>query len=129
MKPAPLRVLVLDEHYASALVLRIALEERGHVCRISTGAEEALGQIVVFRPHVVIYEWKLKGGGLGLAARMQAVADKACAPVIAVLSTQTEPDGFRAREQVDAYFVKPFSLEVLDELLAQVRKQRGPGPT
>jgi DNA-binding response OmpR family regulator len=116
------RVLVLDEHYASALVLRLALEERGLVCRIATGADEALGQIVVFRPELVLYEWKLKdNAGIGLAARLRAVADKGCIPRIVALSTQTEPDGFRVREQVDAYFVKPFGSADLDVLLAARR--------
>jgi len=114
------RILVLDEHYASALVLRLALEERGHVCRITTSADEALGQVVVFQPHLVLYEWKLRDRtGIGLADRLRSVADKACIPEIVVLSTQTEPDGFRAREHVDAYFVKPFGADELDALLAR----------
>lgn len=117
-----MRVLVIDEHYASALVLRLALEERGHDCRLATGAEEALGQIVVFRPHLVLYEWKLKdGAGIGLAARMRAVADRSCVPVIAALSTQTAPDGFEQREGIAAYLLKPFAADALDALLGQVR--------
>ena len=41
------------------------------------------------------------------------------ASMVIVLSTQDEPLGFREREDVDAYLMKPFEPRVLEALLAR----------
>jgi CheY-like chemotaxis protein len=114
------RVLVLDEHEESSLVISCALTLLGHKCVAVASLATTFELLPSFRPNVVIYEWKLqRANGIGLAARLRAALD-ACmvTPVIAVLSTQNEPAGFREQEHIDAYFTKPFHTTDLEKILS-----------
>jgi DNA-binding response OmpR family regulator len=114
------RILVLDEHEGSNLVISCALTLLGHTCKTAESLTTAFALLPSFRPDIVIYEWMLqRANGVGLAARLRAALD-ACmvTPLIVVLSTQNEPARFREREHIDAYFTKPFHATDLEEILS-----------
>lgn len=95
-----------------------ALRLRGHHCIHAGTLADALVATVAFRPGVVLLEWSVRGGwGLGLARRLRSLADERL--VVIAVSTQSEPDGFRAAEGVDEYFAKPISMTALDRFLVR----------
>ncbi len=113
------RVLIVDDHEASRLGTCHVLALCGHVCFTAGTAPAAMDAIDVFRPEAVVLEWKLAGGagrGLTHALRTKAAASSRKL-VVLVVSTSDEPDGFRERELVDAYFTKPISMIRIAEML------------
>lgn len=112
-----LRILVLDEHVPSLTVAMYFLTSRGYKGCVAERAAEAIACVESFRPQFVFYEWNLRsGGGIGLARGLRAVA----APnklFIAALSALDEPAGFSDREDIDAYFSKPFDASNLAEFV------------
>ncbi len=121
----PLRILLIDDHPASFVVLRHALRCHGHTCEAVQSVDKALALIPLFHPQVILYEWYLPGGsGLGLGHRLRAQCTAHETPsAIVALSTLNEPEGFVEREGVDGYVNKPFCPEQLDALLASVGVQ------
>lgn len=115
-----LRILLIDDHPGSLIVLRHALRCHGHACEAMQNVDNALALIPQFRPHVILYEWYLRSGcGLGLARRLRAQCMAHGAPsTIVALSTLNEPDGFVEREGIDGYINKPFRADQLDAVLA-----------
>ncbi len=108
------RVLVFDEHEGSRTVTCHVLAAEGHIIEAVSSVRALLAAVERFRPDVVIYEWNLRNdAGIGLAAKLHARAAARQLTVIAV-STLNEPDGFRTRESVQAYFTKPLDMAVLD---------------
>jgi len=64
-------------------------------------------------PEVVVYDWSFRDdSGLGLAKALRVTSPTPMA--IISLSVLDEPDGFCAREDVDAYIVKPALPEVVE---------------
>jgi CheY-like chemotaxis protein len=121
----PLRILLIDDHPGSLIVLRHALRCHGHACEAVQSVEKALALIPLFHPQVILYEWYLRGGcGVGLARRLRAQCTAHEAPsAIVALSTLNEPEGFVEREGVDGYVSKPLCPDQLDALLASVGVQ------
>lgn len=107
------RLMVVDEDRTSRTVLRQAYRLRGHRCVAAATAAEAL-LLAAFEPiDVVILEWSFRdGSGQGLAGRLRARARKPL--VIVVLSVFDEPHGFREREAIDDYLVKPATAEAVE---------------
>lgn len=115
----PLRLLVIDDHEISMVVLRTVLRQRGHVCEGTTNVEEALVLMASLRPHAIFYEWNLRGGrGEGLVGRLRASAEGTA--VLIVVSTLDEPTDFLDAHGVDAYVRKPFDIEVIESLLERL---------
>ena len=115
------RILLVDPHRLSLLVLGITLEQRGYVCECVENADDSIPRVTAFRPDVVIYDWRMQNG-LGLPARLRAAAGvEGIGLSIIALSTQAEPEGFRETHQVDAYLVKPYDLACLLRALARAR--------
>jgi two-component system response regulator MprA len=103
------RVLLVDEYMEARFPVSFNLETAGYTLKQVTTAVDALAAMSTFEPDVIIFEWWLRNdAGLGLAERLRRASTKPL--VIVVVSTQDEPDGFRTRENVDGYFVKPVKL-------------------
>jgi DNA-binding NtrC family response regulator len=65
-RPMPLRVLVVDDHEASAEGLREYMREWGHEVRISGGVDEALPLLEAYRPEAIICDLVMPPGQGGL---------------------------------------------------------------
>lgn len=112
-----LRILIVDEHVPSLVILSNVLRARGHTCENARCATSAIARVRTFRPEVVLYEWNLRDGrGLGLARSIRRAA-VGFSPLIIALSTLDEPEDFRRNEEIDEYVTKPFRVERIEELL------------
>lgn len=116
------KVLIVESHVPSFVVLRLALQAHGYVCDAAVTAADAVVAVTALDPHIVIYEWKVLDG-VGLPQRLRAASMRGRLPVIA-LSTQPEPDDFRSNERVDAYITKPFQADQLRRVLLEVANER-----
>ena len=103
------RILVVDDHLGSRVAVSLAFRQLGYECEHVGIPADALVAIESFRPEAVLFEWSLRdGSGLGLARRFRLLSLQLGRPLrVIVLSTQAEPGGFRDREEVDDYVVKP----------------------
>lgn len=116
------RVLVVEQHKASAAVLRLMLASRGHSCEVAETIEQALDYVRIFRPHVVFYEWFQPGGrDFARAARSIAESGERRLAVI-TLSTQEEPPDFRETAEVHGYIVKPYRAEEIEAVIASAMR-------
>src|SRR5690349_7802870 len=114
-----MRILVVDDHIESARVTSIVLAYRGHACVAATTGRQALLLVDTFEPEVILLEWKLHdGSGTGLAPQLRLRSELAGRRVIIIAtSTQTEPLGFAADEQLDAYLTKPLTAAELEAMM------------
>lgn len=116
----PLRLLVIDDHELSMIVLRTNLRQRGYTCEGVMSADEGVEVLAQLRPQVVLYEWNLRcNRGDGLAQRLRDASKDPTLVLIAV-STLDEPEGFLAAEGVDGYVRKPFDIEMIQSLLRRL---------
>lgn len=113
------RILVVDEHRGSRLVMCHRLTSRGFVVRAASTPDDAIEAIGTFRPDVVLLEWIFRGtGGFDVARKLRREGEKlAISFLLIATSTQDEPEGFRAAEDCDGYLVKPIVVADLDQLL------------
>ena len=111
------RILVLvDEREARAAIVS-ALAVHGHSCFVARDAGELVASLALVQPDVVLYEWATRlESRLGLARRVR-VAAAPRALLVAIVSHEPEPAGFREREGVDAYFTQPVRLQELARAL------------
>lgn len=113
------RILIVDAHEPSRLVIAIHLRLRGYQCIAVASYEEALRTIDEFRPNVIVIEWATRAGrhidlvdGLrSHAARVDAV------PRIVVVTHEHEAPNASALATVDAYFKKPVDFPILEEFI------------
>jgi DNA-binding response OmpR family regulator len=110
------RVLIVDDYQDLRTLIYERLARSGYVCETVASGDAALEIVVSYQPDVVIFEWRLSdGSGIGLANQLRNWAQQQGRTLhIFVYSTQPEPEGFCARELVDAYFSK---LTHVDDLL------------
>lgn len=117
------RILIIDDHEASARTLAVALSRRGHACQIAASAATAVVLVASFRPTVVLLEWPLRSEpGEGLADMLRRVAYRAgCSITVIALSHRDVPLGFS--ERVDAYLTKPVQIETIErEISVHIRR-------
>jgi two-component system OmpR family response regulator len=112
------RVLVVDDEPNIVDVISMALRFQGfEVASAGTGAE-ALQQVLVFRPHLLLLDVMLPDmEGFEVARRLGA--ERAKVPIIFLTARDATDDRVRGLTLGgDDYVTKPFSLE---ELVARVR--------
>lgn len=111
------RILVLEDNDLASRALIHVLELRGYSCLGVASAGEALDQLPIFEPEIVLYEWALYAqSGIGLARRMRELKPRL---FIVALSASDEPTGFCRDEGIDGYLTKPFGIVELEALLAR----------
>jgi CheY-like chemotaxis protein len=117
------RLLVVDADQSSRTVLKHAYELRGHSVVVASSADDAVAAVAIHAPEVVIYDWSFRDqSGLGLASALRVTSSTPMA--IVALSVLDEPDGFCARENVDAYIVKPALPEVVERAFEEALTRR-----
>ncbi|HEX4450376.1 MAG TPA: response regulator [Kofleriaceae bacterium] len=109
------RVLIVDDFEDGAQTLANLLQLQGHTCALTGTPLDAIAAVETFAPDIVLMEWRLRcGNAIGLASTLRELSQR---PLIVVaLSTADEPAGFRVREQLDAYLLKPATPRALERL-------------
>ena len=124
------RLLIIDADSISRRVLKTAYGMRGHTVRVAATAAEGLEAMMAETPEVVLYDWYFRDDtAIGLAKKLRAAAAPAQVAVLTV-TVIDEPDGFREREGVDDYMVKPVLAETVErafeEALERINRGRRP---
>lgn len=120
MPTTPKRVLVIDDEVKFCVLLKTFLEGRGHTVAIASTMNDALVQIEMFRPEVIVLDLVMPGiSGLEL---LKLARERAFPPrVIIVTATDTEETTQQAmRDGAEAYMCKPIDLETLDRLICRI---------
>lgn len=117
---APARILIVEDEAAIRELLVVNLSHAGHTVIEAVDAAEAIRQIDVQRPDLLVLDWMLPDvPGTDLARRLRSAPDTQDLPIIMLTARGQEGDrlyGFDAG--VDDYVSKPFSPR---ELLARIR--------
>src|SRR5512135_1302368 len=119
MADIPSEILLVDDDPDLLQLIRLRLSAAGYQVHTAASAEEALGQLAVRRPHLVITDLRMAGmDGMQLFERIHAT--QATLPVIILTAHGTIPDAVAAtRRGVFGFLTKPFDAK---ELLAQVEQ-------
>lgn len=118
------RVLLVDDDYAVTDSMAMLLELKGYTVCIANTGHAALEQVPVFRPQIVLLDIGLKGmDGFETAKRLRHLPE--CKDLCVVALTGYADGETRARALAsgcDHFLVKPLSSDVLNGLLALVRR-------
>lgn len=117
MAQTPFEILLVDDDPDLLQLISLRLTATGYLVQTAESAEEALGQLAVRRPHLVITDLRMAGmDGMQLFERIHAT--QPTLPVIILTAHGNIPDAVAAtRRGVFGFLPKPFEAK---ELLAQV---------
>ena len=113
-------VLVVDDEPDILLMLRMSLEDEGHVVVMASDGERGLEKLAEHRPDIVLLDVMMPVlDGWGVLERKQRDGDST--PVI-VLSAKTEAADIDKAMHLGAteYVTKPFDLDRVVALVAEV---------
>jgi PAS domain S-box-containing protein len=126
------RVLVVDDHADDRQLLAIILTRQGGEVRAAAGAEEALGVLASWRPHVLVSDIEMPAeDGYGLISKVRQLPQAALAtiPAIAVTAHARHEDRKRAIEAGYEYHIpKPIDRVALIEAVATAAGRRREQP-
>jgi two-component system phosphate regulon response regulator PhoB len=122
-------VLVIEDEYANAEVLRILLEAEGYRVAIATNGSAALELLEQEKPALVLSDFMMptmNGASLGVAVRCH----EALADVPFVMMSGTSEAVVRALfNDYDAFLTKPFEADALLAVVARLMvNRRGHAP-
>jgi DNA-binding NtrC family response regulator len=119
-----MRVLVADDHVASAEGLRDFLQEWGHEARCASGAVEALAAVESWRPEAVVCDLLMPPGPGGLEVLRQVRATDPWIGFIMLTGHGTIEDAVKAiREGAFDFLTKPVDLDRLRLLVARMAER------
>jgi CheY-like chemotaxis protein len=118
-RPAPLRVLVVDDYRDAAESLGLLLRLWGYDVQVATTGLDALNLAPIYRPHIVLSELRMPGlNGFQMARRLRENAELQQAVFIALTTLGQEMDRKSSREASFAHHVlKPADPSELRQLL------------
>ena len=119
------RVLVVDDDQGLLHLLSLRLSSVGYIVKAVESGEQALQQLPVFQPHLIITDLKMDGmDGMTLFSHVHA--RNPSLPVLILTAHGTIPDAFGAASSgVFAYLTKPFDGKVLLEHVARALEMTG----
>ena len=119
------RVLLVDDDKSLLRLLSLRLSAAGYQVTAVESGEQALLQIPLFHPHLVITDLKMGGmDGMTLFNRIHRRNPEL--PVLVLTAHGTIPDAFEAASRgVSAYLTKPFDSKVLLEHVARALEVTG----
>jgi two-component system, NtrC family, response regulator GlrR len=119
------RVLLVDDDKSLLRLLSLRLSAAGYQVTAVESGEQALLQIPLFHPHLVITDLKMGGmDGMTLFNRIHSRNPEL--PVLILTAHGTIPDAFEAASRgVSAYLTKPFDSKVLLEHVARALEVTG----
>lgn len=111
MEAGVTRVLVVDDEYELANVLRTSLErELGYAVKVATNAFEAGMLADEFRPHVILLDLNIASADARAVLRaLKSNPDLAATKVIAIGDTDEDGQAY-TRAGFESYLAKPFDL-------------------
>jgi two-component system response regulator GlrR len=122
-------VLIVDDDTDLLRLLAMRLTAAGYRVSSAESAEDALAQIAVARPQLVISDVQLPGAD-GLQLFESIHAQHAALPVILLTAHGTIPDAVEATSRgVFTYLTKPFDGKQLLEQVAHALALAAPAPT
>jgi two-component system response regulator GlrR len=122
------RVLLVDDDRGLLRLLSMRLTAAGYTVEAVEGGEEALVQLPLFRPHLVITDLQMDGmDGMTLFRRIHS--GNPSLPVLILTAHGTIPDAVDATSRgVFSYLTKPFDSKVLLEHVARALRISGETP-
>lgn len=117
-------MLVVEDNAVNLELVEAVLEREGYHVVSAVSAEEALGRLERFRPHLVLLDIQLPGlDGLDLTRLLKANPQTAGIPVVALSAHARQEDRQAALEAgCVEYIAKPIDTRALPAQLAAVLK-------
>ncbi|MGH2813496.1 MAG: response regulator [Actinomycetota bacterium] len=109
------RILIVDDDPAIRRLLNHSLELEGYLVATASDGEEALDQLPVVDPDVVVLDIMMpRMNGLDVLERIRRDPDTADLPVILLTAKSAKEDVWEGWQRgVDYYMTKPFDVEEL----------------
>ena len=122
------RVLLVDDDHGLLRLLSMRLTAAGYEVEAVESGEQALVQLPLFRPHIVITDLQMDGmDGMTLFKRIHG--GNPSLPVLILTAHGTIPDAVEATSRgVFGYLTKPFDSKVLLEHVARALRISGEVP-
>ena len=119
------RVLLVDDDPGLLRLLSMRLTAAGYEVTAVEGGEQALVQLPLFNPHLIITDLQM-GGMDGMTLFIQIHSRNPSLPVLILTAHGTIRDAVEAtRRGVFSYLTKPFNSKVLLEQIARALKSTG----
>jgi len=115
--PSEIRVLIVDEDFQAAEMIRGLVEDLGlSVCGNATSGEEAVGLTKFLRPHIVLMDIRLQeGDGIQTTERIQSE----CPTPVVIVTADEDLEWIQRAEAAGsgAYVIKPPSQGDLEKAM------------
>ena len=127
-RPAPLRVLVVDDHHDGAETLGIILQQLGCEVRLTHNGEEAIESAPAFEPELVILDLNMPGmDGYQTATELRKQTWSAKAAFVAHTASTDPSVAEKVRRAGFGYFVpKPAGATAFEAIVTALRKVKRP---
>jgi CheY-like chemotaxis protein len=120
---AKYRVLLVDNSESDAFLLSQLISVMGHTVAIATNGADALRQVTLFSPQLIVADIDLPDmDGYEWAKRVRAQVDSHSIVIAALTSHKLEQTNGRPKSDFDMHLTKPIEitdLQTLFELLAR----------
>ncbi len=121
------RILLVDDDRSLLRLLSMRLSAAGYEVNAVESGEQALAQLPLFRPHLIITDLQM-GGMDGMTLFSQVHGRNQGLPVLILTAHGTIPEAVEATSRgVFSYLTKPFNSKVLLEHVARALKITGEG--
>ncbi|MGH9443492.1 MAG: response regulator [Thermoanaerobaculia bacterium] len=119
-------ILIVDDNPANLKLARVLLSTEGYVVRTAADAEEALEQLRVSHPRLILMDIQLPGmDGLELTRRLKADPSTSGIAILALTSYAMKGDEERALAAgCDGYVAKPIDTRGLPAKIAALLASR-----
>jgi len=122
------RVLLVDDDHSLLRLLSMRLSAEGYEVNAVDSGEQALVQLPLFHPHIIITDLQM-GGMDGMTLFKQVNSRNPSLPVLILTAHGSIPDAVEATSSgVFSYLTKPFNSKVLLEHVARALKITGESP-
>lgn len=122
------RILLVDDDRGLLRLLSMRLSAAGYMVEAAESGEQALVQLPLFRPHLVITDLQM-GGMDGMTLFHQIHTGNPSLPVLILTAHGTIPDAVEATSRgVFSYLTKPFDSKVLLDHVERALKVSGETP-
>ena len=122
------RVLLVDDDHSLLRLLSMRLSAEGYEVNAVDSGEQALVQLPLFHPHIIITDLQM-GGMDGMTLFKQVNSRNPSLPVLILTAHGSIPDAVEATSSgVFSYLTKPFNSKILLEHVARALKITGESP-